>query len=549
VESILGMIKDNVGGLFIPLIVMLLMVTPVIIIKFVASRWKKVPPNQVGIFFGRKHKTSDGKEVGFRILTGGGGIQMPLVESYAVLSIAPFQVTIDEEGVPNKDNVKLTVKGVATVQISDNLEDLYQAVRCFLGMDERQIREFVANIMKGHLRSIIGTLPIDSLLREREAFNKRMVQESEAELKGIGLNVLNLVIQDIDDKEGYIEALGKRAVAETKAEAEIKVAEATRQQTIAVSNARREAAGIEAQNAAAIAEAEKDRDIRRSTAKAAAAQEQAKAEKALDIALANEERTLKVAQAQRDAAEKTAQIQVAEEEGKRVQKHLEATVIRQAEADKQRAIIEAEAAKQKQILEAQAFAAANVETAKAEKEAMELRGLGEAAKTQAVLEAQAKGEAAKKKEALLAEAEGTRELADALAKMSSDARFIIILDKMPPLMTSGGDALAKVAKAVFESVAAPLAQIDKIQLVDIGGSGRGVNQLSTMVPDVVFNLLLRSQALGLDMTSVLKKFGINPDQLMSMINANPAPALEAVDAPQSDPSKSDGQDMSVTPAQ
>jgi hypothetical protein len=68
---------------------------------------------------------------------------------------------------------------------------------------------------------------------------------------------------------------------------------------------------------------------------------------------------------------------------------------------------------------------------------------GEAARTRATLLAIAEGEAAKRKQALLAEAEGTTQLAAALAKMSTDAKLILVLDRLPVLFDMGGRRFPK----------------------------------------------------------------------------------------------------------
>ena len=87
----------------------------------------------------------------------------------------------------------------------------------------------------------------------------------------------------------------------------------------------------------------------------------------------------------------------------------------------------------------------------------------------------------------MGEAEGTQKLAEALREMNDAARLIIILDKLPPLLNQGGDAAAKVMSAIFSSIAAPLGQIDKIEIIDVGGSGRGIDQLSSVVPNVLLS--------------------------------------------------------------
>ena len=75
--------------------------------------------------------------------------------------------------------------------------------------------------------AIIGKLSIDEIHINCERFNRQVVDESTEELKRLGIQVITLVIQDVNDgRYGYIDALGKRAVAEAIRDADIKVAEA-----------------------------------------------------------------------------------------------------------------------------------------------------------------------------------------------------------------------------------------------------------------------------------------------------------------------------------
>ena len=225
----MGGLFDWLGSLTIPFMIILLALAFIIVLRVLASRYKKIPPNAVGIFYGRKYSYRDpvtGKEqvLGFKVVGGGGRILLPFVESYQEMSTAAFQTEIDEKGIPNKDNVKINVKGVATCKISNIAEDLINAAQAFLGKSDEEIKAFVQNILKGHLRSIIGKLDIDSLLRERDAFNRQVVEESSGELKRLGIQIITLVIQEVGDEYGYIDALGKRAVAEAVRDANIKVA-------------------------------------------------------------------------------------------------------------------------------------------------------------------------------------------------------------------------------------------------------------------------------------------------------------------------------------
>ncbi len=527
---------DPLRGLFVPGMIILLGIGLVVLFRAFASRYKKIPPNAVGIFYGRSYKYRDANGVtskrGFRLIAGGGSLLWPIVEHLQMMSTAAFQTAVDENDIPNKDNVKINVKGVATCKISTAPEDLHNAAMAFLGKEDKDTEAFVLNILIGHLRSIIGKLNIDEILRQRDTFNKRVIEESTEELKRLGIQVITLVIQDVNDAHGYIDALGQKTVAEAKRDAAVKVAEADAETRKRVSDAQREAAVVTAENAVKTADAEKDRDVKRAQFKVMADTETAKANQALAIATADQEKTLKVKQAERDAAEKEAQIFVQQKEGLRRQQELLATIVKQAEADKQQTVINAEAAKSAAVLAAEAKREVAVQEAQGQKQAAVLQGEGEASRTRATLTAQAEGEAAiklqallaeaegeaaKKGKVLMAEAEGTQKLAEALAKMTTDAKLILVLDRLPVLFDRGGEAASKVAASIFSSVAAPLGNIDELRIIDVGGSGRGLDQMSTIVPNTVFKVLAGLQAQGIDIKSLLGKLGINVDEVTEML--------------------------------
>ena len=563
-----------VGKLWIPIVFIAVPMALVILLKAGASRYKKIPPNTIGIFYGRSYKWADPtdgklKKRGFRIVAGGGSLLWPLVEDYQELSTAAFQTPISEANIPNKDNVKISVDGIATCKISTAPEDLHNAAMAFLGKTEEHVNSFVKNILIGHLRSIIGKLDIDEILRQRDTFNRRVIEESTEELKRLGIQIITLVITDVNDEKGYINYLGEKTVAQARRDAgiqvaeadreraskiaeaqkdqEIKIAEAKRDQDIKVaqaiaetqkrqSDAAKEASIVAANNAIAVAEAERDRDVKRAQFKVVADTELAKANQALNIASADQEKTLKVKQAERDAAEREAQILVQTKEGARKQQELNATVVQVAEAARKRAVIEAEAAKAVAVLQAEAQSEAAIRRAEGDKQANALQGEGEAAKTRATLVAKAEGEAAIKKQALLAEAEGqaamkgrvllaeaegTARLAEALAKMTDAAKMIMILDRLPKLIELTGEAGEKIARATFSSVAAPLGNIDSIHIVDMGGNGKGLEGMANLVPGTVFKTLATLKASGIDFTELAKKAGIDISALTKMAGLTP----------------------------
>lgn len=555
-------VAHGIGSLFTPVLIIVLVIAILLGIKALASRYQKIPPNKVAIIYGKGAKATagQGQISGCKVVSGGGVLVWPIIQDIAFMDTAVFKMAIQETGIPNKDNVPISIKGVAVCKISTKPEDLQSAAASFLNKSSEEIQDTISATLIGHVRSIIAKLDIGGILRERDEFNKMVVNESSAEIKRMGIEIVTLVIQEVTDDEGYIESLGKKTVAQAKRDADILVAEAIAETTKKVSTANKEAAIVEASNRILQAEAEKDRDIKIAQFKKLADTELASANVALAIATAAQQQTLKVAEAERDAAGIQAQIQVQAKEAERMEQQLIATTIKPAEANKRAAVIIAEGASAASIISAEAAQKVAVATATGKAEADKKQGEGEAAKAlsiataaakgnQATMEAQAAGnkaqllakaegdraalmakadgDAAQKGNVLKAEAEGTLAMAKAMAEMTDAAKLILILDRLPGLLDHGGEAGAKIANAMFSSVAAGLGSIDKITITDIGGTGRGVSQMGNIVPEVVFNFLTGMKARGIDIGGLLAKAGINIGELVETIGAAAAKPVEA----------------------
>jgi len=550
------------GTFMIPVLVIAVLLCLVFVGMAVASRYIKVPPNAIAVFYGRqyKYKTPDGTagSRGFHIMTGGGRIVLPIVEKYQIMSTAAFQIEVSEDRIPTAKNVRVNVNGVATCKISDKPELMAASVQSFLGKSDEEVRQFVQLILNGHLRSIVGKLEIDQLLRKRDDFNRMVIDESTSELARLGFDLMSIVIKDINDTEGFIDALGKQAVAEVKRDAEVKVAEATRDTRIKVSEAERLAAEATAQNQAKIAEANKELAVKQATYKQETEQKRAVAEKAFAIADAEQGKALALVTAARDSATAEAQSGVQEKEAVRKEKELNATVLVEAEVQRKATLITADASRQAAIIKADSEQLVAEKYAKqvslkadGDKAAAIAQGEGEASKSKAIAFATAEGEAAKTKQVteakaageravllaqaegerakllavaegqrakLLADAEGQLKMAQALKELNESAKLIIILDRLPAILKDGGDAGAKMLAEVFSPIGAAIGGIDKVTILDNGNGGKSVGGFAANVPNIVMGLLQQLKVKGIDISGLLAKAGLDVTDVLAMLS-------------------------------
>ncbi len=451
----------------------------------------KVPPSTVAIFSGRKRaltnpETGERQTVGYRIVKGGSSVRIPILERVDYLSLNVITIPLKIQSAYTKEGVPVSVDAVANVKIGSDDYSIGNAIERFLGMPQDQIRNVIFQTMEGHLRSILGTLTVEEINTDRLAFAQRMTAESAQDLRRMGIDIDVLTIQQITDPNGYLDALGQSRTAEVKRDAEIGRAEADRDARTRSAMAKQAAATAEAQADAQIASAQRDANVAMAGFDAAVQAERSRASQAGPRAEAEAQREVVIAQQQVELARTEAAIAVQEMEVKRKERELEATVLKQADAERQATIVTAEGAKQAAILKAEGDRQAIVTRAEAQSRERELLGAGEAARirqegvadadakkalaeaTQAELMAVAEGARAKllaeaegRRAALFAEADGKRQMAEALNAYQAQAMQLLMYQTFV-------EQLPK----IVEAAAMPLSTIDRVVLID---SGNGTN--------------------------------------------------------------------------
>ena len=516
---------DIIGSLGVPLAVIALAMGVLATLIFFARNYKKVPPNLVLVIFGGKQN---------RFVTGGGVFIWPVINSVKELSLRVFQVDVKVENAPNKDGVSISVDAVANVQISSDQEILAGAAERLLDLKEEELERLCKTTLEGINRQIVGTLTVEEIVRDRERIQQSVVSSAHAELTKLGFALVNFVFTKVTDKEGYIEALGKKRTAEVKRDAAIGEADAKRESDEQSSTAKFAGEKAKLDNDAKTAEAQRDLDLKRAgfkqeTETAAAVADMAKQLKTEELNRGLKERQIAVKE-----TEVIANIRVAEQEVTRKERELEATVLKPAEAKKRADIITAEGEAQAKVLQADADKKVVVAKAEADKVRLASEGEGRATASAAekrefglaeatVTEAKGKADGASIEARVVAEALGLKKKNEALAEMSDAARLIVILDRLPQIIEELGAAGEKVVGSAFEHVGAGLSRIDNINIVDMGGgNGNGnspVMRFAMTIPEIVFGVVQKARAMGVDLDELLKPLGVDVNKLVAQLGA------------------------------
>ncbi len=208
----------------------------IIVIWFLNSCLCICKPNEVVVLSGRKRKTKSGQEVGYRVITGGRSIRIPILETIKRIDVTTMPVPVKVTNSYAKGGTPLNIQAIANVKISSNPSVVGNAIERFLDQDRSEIVRVARETLEGNLRGVVATLTPEQLNENRLQFSQRIASDVSRDLNKLGLQLDILKIQNISDDVDYLDSLGRRQIALVIKDAEI-----------AESNAISEAQQIEAQ--------------------------------------------------------------------------------------------------------------------------------------------------------------------------------------------------------------------------------------------------------------------------------------------------------------
>ncbi|MBR5661743.1 MAG: flotillin family protein [Bacteroidales bacterium] len=427
---------------------LILIIVAVLFVTFAAilKRYKRCPSDKILVIYGKTGKNKSGSISSARCIHGGAAFIWPVFQDYAFLDLKPISIECNLTNALSKQNIRVDVPCRFTVGISTEADSMTNAAERLLGLSTDSIQNIATDILFGQLRLVIATMDIEEINADRDKFLAAVSQNVEAELRKIGLKLINVNVTDIRDESGYIEALGKEAaakaindakksVAEQNRFGEIGKAEADRDKDIRIAETQRDtriktaaanALAVQGENTSKIEIANSDaarREKEAEAARLAVAAEKVQAAKALQEAYQSE-RDAELARAEREKATQQANIVVP------------------AQIDKERLIIEAEAQAEK----------------------LRRTAKGEADAIYAKMEAQARGTL----EILTKQADGFAQLVGAAEGDAQKAVLMMISDRLPELVKTQVEAVKGI-------------KIDKVTVWDGNGGKDGKTSTANFI--------------------------------------------------------------------
>ena len=439
------------------------------LMSMLARLYRKAGPHEALIVYGFR---------GTRVVQGHGTVIFPMVENCRDLSLELMSFDVaPQQDLYTKQGVAVTVEAVAQIKVKSDKESILTAAEQFLTKTDQEREGLIRLVMEGHLRGIIGQLTVEEIVKQPEMVGDRMRATCADDMNKMGLEVISFTIKEVRDKNEYITNMGKPDVARIKRDADVATAEAERDTAIKRAMATREAAVAKAQadqervlaetlSQAKQAESTRDLEIKKAQYLEVTKKQQAQADKAYDIQTAIMQQQVTTETVRVQQVEKEGQVKVQEAEINRREKELIATVLKQAEIERQRIETLANAEKARLMAEA-------------EGQASSIRQQGEA-EAEIIFK---KGEA---------EAKAMNVKATAYQEYNQAA----VIDKLFASMPE-----------IVKALASPLANVDKITIVSTGnGDAAGMNKITGDITKMAAQVPALFETLsGMPLTELLGK--------------------------------------------
>ena len=196
------------GGTFVIILMITMFVVGLGMLVFFFSRYQKCPSDRILVIYG---KTGVGQSS--KCLHGGAAFVWPVIQAFEYLDLTPIPIDIPLEGVLTKQNIRINTPSTFTVGISTDPAVMSNAAERLLGLQLTQVRDLARDIIFGQMRFVISTMDIEAINGDRNQFIEQIADGVEAELRKVGLRLINVNIKDITDESGYLDSLGKEALS------------------------------------------------------------------------------------------------------------------------------------------------------------------------------------------------------------------------------------------------------------------------------------------------------------------------------------------------
>ena len=456
-EKIIGILAAGV-----PVLAVIVLVALVVIFGYV-----KAPPDVAYIISGVRKNP--------RILVGKAGIKIPFFERLDKLALGAIQIDVKTgSSVPTAEYINVRIDSTVSVRVSQDPELMKIAAQNFLNVPREEIARKVNDLLEGNIREIAGSMKPTEMVSDRKKFSEQVQENAVPDLQRFGLELVSFNVQNFVDDNDVITNLGIDNVEQIRKAAMIAKSNAQREVAIAEAENAKQANDAKVKAAEEIAVRNNDLAIKQAQLQKISDTEQAQADAAAGIEAENQRKIMEIAAANANIAKAERETELKRQQIELKERELDALVRKQADAEKYAAEKKAEA----ELITRQKKAEA--ERYEKEQEAEAMKAQADAAKYAAMAEAE--GIAAKGR----AEAEAIEKKAEAQKLMGEASVVDMILQTLPEMTAAA---------------AAPLANIDNLTMYGEGNGSKMVGDVMRITNQVMEGLA----ANGINVADIINK--------------------------------------------
>jgi flotillin len=184
------------------MIVIFALLIIVVFVYALAKRYKRCPSDKILVIYGKT-----GGQESAKCVHGGASFIWPIIQDYAFLDLTPISIEVNLINALSKQNIRVNVPSRFTIGISTEPSIMQNAAERLLGLSADAVKELAQEIIFGQLRLVVASMDIEEINTDRDKFLSHITHSVEAELKKVGLKLINVNITDIHDESGYIQVM------------------------------------------------------------------------------------------------------------------------------------------------------------------------------------------------------------------------------------------------------------------------------------------------------------------------------------------------------
>ena len=177
-------------------------------------------PNEILVISGRRHVLPDGSSVGYKVLHGGRGVRIPLLEEINRMDTRIVPVMVEVKNAYSKGGIPLDVHAVANVKIATHPDLVRNAIERLLNVPPSGVASVARQTLEGVLREVVAELTPEEVNEDRLKFAATLMRNAKDDFDKLGLELDVLKVQSVADDQGYLRNMGRALIANMIRDAE-----------------------------------------------------------------------------------------------------------------------------------------------------------------------------------------------------------------------------------------------------------------------------------------------------------------------------------------